>query len=243
MSEAAAAAVNPHADQRNFDPLNEEVLAAALEEENADLLKRAAELLKTGADWDKVETIDNDEDAQDLAEFIKQVNMLSGDKGTANVRRETRKKPYDACGKVVQTFFKTKLIDDCEALRKRLLAKATAYVAAKRAAAEAEARRLKAEAEAKAAAAQTPAEIKAASAMMKEADKVAGSGKVKSDFGAGLHSTSRWDFEVTDITKVPAKFLTVDSTAVMAFIRTGTVEKPVSIEGILVKRVTSAVGT
>ena len=225
----------------NFDPMNEEVLGAALADENQDLIKRAADLLKTGADWLEQPDIDNDDDAQDLAEYIKQLSMLSGEKGVANVRRETRKKPYDACAKIVQTFFKTKLIDDCEDMRKKMLAKALVYVAKKKA--EAEAKRLKAEAEAKAAAAQTPQQIKEASAMMKQADKIAGAGNVKSDFGAGLHSSSRWDFDVIDISKVPTKFIVVDRSAVMAFIRTGTVENPVKIEGILVKRVTGAVGT
>lgn len=230
-------------DGRNFDPMSTEMLSSALEDENKDLVDRAKELLKTAEEWQLAPDIDNDEDAADLADFLKQVNNISGEKGQANIRREARKGPYDACSKIVQTFFKTKIIDDLETKRKALAAKANKYLADKRAKAEAEAKRLKDEAEKKAREAQTPEQIKEASAMLKTADKVAKSGGVKSDFGAGLHSTSRWDFDVIDISKVPTKFLVVDRTAVMAYIRTGTVENPVKIEGIRIFRATTAVGT
>ncbi len=227
---------------RNYDPLNETVLADDLANENADIVARAKGLTAKAEEWEAFGPITNDEDAADLADFLRQVQELSGDKGTANVRREKRKGPYTVCAQVVQDFFKKGIIDGLEAKRKTLLAKGNAWIEKKRKAAEAESQRLAAEARKKMEEAKTAEQVKAAAATMKAAEAAAKPTGVKSDFGSKIHQTSRWAYEVLDITKVPTKFLAVDSTAIMAFVKTGSPENPVTIPGVRVYRATSAVG-
>lgn len=235
--DAETPAPAPAATLPNFDPLNETVMTDILNQEAEDVVARLKELDPKFDEWMKIGDITTRQDAEDLTDFLEQVSKLNK---TADDRREKRKIPYDAISKVIQKVYKHAVMDvlatKAAPLKQRLnvwldkqkeIAKAAAQVeieAAQRAVA----------------AATTPAEIKAASHMLKEAQKKGKSAGIKTDFGSTAHQTSRWDFDVTDITKVPAKFLTVDRTAVMAFIGTGTVENPVTIEGILVKRSTSA---
>jgi len=226
----------------NFDPLDPVQLAEALAEENKDLIERAAALLEKAKEWEAAPAIADAEEAQDLADFMRQVANLVGDKGSANVRRVARKGPFDVLANTVQTFFKDKLLDPFAPFRPKLVAKANAWLALENARLEKERLRLAAEAAAKLAAATTADQVKTAAKEIKAAAAPVKAG-VKSDFGSSLHQTSRWDFEIVDIAKVPAKFLTVDRVAVMAFIKTGTPKEPVKIEGITVKRVTTAVGT
>lgn len=226
----------------NFDPLNETILREVLTQENQDILDRAKELLPLAEQWEKAPALASDEEAQDLADFMKQVALLAGDKGSANTRREARKKPYDAAAAVVQRFFMDGVIKPFLPQMTALKAKANAWLDHKRKLAEAEQRRKAEEAKKAMEAATTAEQVKQAATLAKAAAAPV-KGTVKSDFGSGMHQTSRWDFEVEDIAKVPHKFLVVDRSAVMAYIRTGSPEKPVTIEGIKVLRVTSAVGS
>lgn len=227
---------------RNSDPLNADQLLEELQLQNEDLLKRAAELLKTAAEWQSAPPISSEQEAEDLAAFMKQVSALAGEKGTANSRREIQKKPYTTCADVVQRYYMDKLIKPFMTPMIDLKAKANSWLEKKRLAAEEKRKQEEAAARAKLEQARTAEEVKAAAKDLKQATAPAKAGAVKSDFGASLHQTSRWDFDVVDITKVPAKFLIVDRAAVMAYIRTGKPENPVTIPGINVKRVTQAVG-
>ena len=234
---------------RNFDPLDSVALAESLVLENQDLIDRAAELKKVAEEWIAAGAIQDETEAEDLAAFLKQINNLVGDKGTANVRRTTMKTPYDTCAGVVQRFFIDQVKNvldttgDKKSLRNQLLGLANGWLTKKRLDDEKKKAEEAAAARAALESAKTAEEVKAASKQLQEAVAPPKAGKVKSDFGAGIHQTSRWDFDVIDITKVPQKFLVVDRTAVMAYIKTGTEKDPVKIEGITVKRVTGAVGT
>lgn len=227
------AATSDNAPRPNFDPLSEEQLLATLTDENSDVVKRAKALTDTCDAWDKVAVIETAKTAEALTEFLSQIGTCTE---TAETRRKAKKGVYDVCAKVVQKFFKADLMDGLETRATPLRKKLNTYLDGVRKAKEAEAKRLEDEARAKLAAAATSAEVKAATSDLKGAQKFAKSAGIKTDFGASAHQTMRWGFDIEDITKVPTKFMVIDVTAVMAFIRTGTPENPVTIPGLKVKR-------
>lgn len=229
---------NPHADRPNFDPLNVEQLAASIIEENADILANVAEAVSTADDWDKIAKIDNEEDAKDLTDFLNQIGSIEE---TAEDRRVKRKSPFDSLASTVQRFFMDKALNVLGPRKKTLKAKLKVWVDAETARKAAEAR-VKAEAARKALeAAQTPEQVKAAT---KDIKKFSGpvKGGIATDYGSKVHTTSSWGYEVVDVTLVPRQYMAIDNAAVMAFIRTGTVEAPVTIAGLKVVRKSTLAG-
>lgn len=227
---------------KNSDPFNLTELETRLAFENEDLVKRAIELKAMAEKWEKAPPIASEGEAEDLAAFMKQCAQLVGDNGSGNVRRTALKKPYDDCAGTVQTFFKTKILDLLAPHQKAILAKANAWLDKKRADAAAAAKILADEARKKMEEARSAADVVTAGKMLKEAEAAAKPAAVRSDFGAKIHQTSRWDFDVIDASLIPRRYLVLDRTAVMAFIKTGTEKDPVTIAGITVKRVRNAVG-
>lgn len=219
---------------RNFDPLNETQLAEALAFENEDVIARAAEILKTADEWDSVPTIDSKEDAEDLTDFLTQMGSCFD---TADDRRDKRKRVYDGPAKIVQKFFKDRVLDILEPRRKALKAKLNVYL--DKIKAENQARALVAlqEANRLMEEAKTAEQVTEAAKLVKKSQTLAKSAGIKTDFGSKAHQTSRWDFEVRDIAQVPSKFLKIDEVAIRAYMSTGTEASPVAIPGILVKRV------
>lgn len=222
----------------NFDPLNEKDLAEALKVENEDLEQRVKELLATADEWDAIAVIDNQEDAEGLTDFLTQMKNAWN---TGDTRRDTRKRVYTGPADVVQKFFKKIVLDVLEPRGTALKKKLGAYIAKVNAEKAAAAKALADEARRKMEAATTAEETRAAAKDLKAAVVAGKATGLKTDFGSKVHSSTRWDFDVLDITKVPQRFLVVDRVAVMAYIGTGSVDKPVTIEGINVKRVSSTV--
>ncbi|MCA3246075.1 MAG: hypothetical protein ING19_21145 [Azospirillum sp.] len=132
------------------DPIAE--LRERLEDSNRPLLERAAELQAAAG---RIPEIDGDATAGKVADFIK---LVSAAIKTSEAARAEAKEPHLAAGRAVDTFFKTRVSDPLEALKRGIERKLTAYLQAKEAerrrAAEEEARRVREEAEARARAAQ-----------------------------------------------------------------------------------------
>lgn len=89
----------------NNPPSDIEVLHQKLKFDNAERLKRKAELL---AGIDRVPEITDHGTADKATDFIKQIKAVAKD---AEEARKASKKPFDEAGKAVQSFFKTELID------------------------------------------------------------------------------------------------------------------------------------
>lgn len=132
------------------DPIAE--LRARLEESNRPLLDRAAELQAAA---ERIPEIDGDATAGKVSDFIK---LISAAIKTSEAARVETKEPHLAAGRAVDTFFKTRVSDPLDTLKRTVERKLTAYLQAKEAerrrAAEEEARRIREEAEARARAAQ-----------------------------------------------------------------------------------------
>lgn len=219
---------------KNFDPLNDTALQDALKFENDDLVQRGKELAAAAEEWGKVKEISTPETAEAMTDFLSQVAQFIKD---ADARRDKKKRIYDTCAKTVQTFFKGSILDVVSPSMPALKMLLNRYLERERQRKAAEAEKARQDALAKAQAATTPDEVKAAAKDLKIADRV-GKAAIKSDFGSSAHQSSRWDFEIEDITKVPLKFMAIDRAAVMAYIKTGTEKEPVKIDGIKIKRVT-----
>ena len=128
------------------------LLRERLEESNAPLLKRAEELLAAA---DRLPEIDGDATAGKVADYIKLVGAAIK---TGETARTSAKEPHLAAGRAVDTFFKARVTDPLDALKRNVERRLTAYLQAKEAerrrAAEEEARRVREESEARARAAQ-----------------------------------------------------------------------------------------
>lgn len=223
----------------NFDPLNERDVLSALELENEDILQRTKELTPKLDEWAaalaKVEGKNlGDDNAADLTDFLNQVGSTWT---LADNRRDKKKRTYDVVAKVVQTFYKGKILDFLDGKRAPLKAKLSAWIESEKARKAAIARAALEEARKKLEAAKTAEEVKAVVAEVKTIEKTAKAGGIRTDFGSTAHGTSRWDFDVVDISKVPMKFLVIDRPTLMAYIGTGKPDSPVVVPGILVKRV------
>lgn len=204
----------------NFDPFNKVDVLEALKEENADILRRKTALEKGADVWDKFPEIKNEAQAEQLTTFLQQIANITGEKGTANVRRTARKGAYDAVAKEVQRYFIDTFIEPLEkrrtTIRERLL---KPYLEKKKKAAADEAARLKAEAEKLAATATTEAQVKEAIALNKQAAAAAKAGGVKTDFGQTAHIASTWKFRVKDLNMVPIGYLQINTELVNQTIR------------------------
>jgi hypothetical protein len=128
------------------DPIAE--LRERLEDSNRPLLERAAELQAAAA---RMPEIDGDEAAGKVGDFIK---LLSAAIKISEAARTEAKEPHLAAGRAVDTFFKARVSDPLDAIKRAVERKLTTYLQAKEAErrrqAEAEARRLREEAEARA---------------------------------------------------------------------------------------------
>ncbi|MBN9497825.1 MAG: hypothetical protein J0H39_13800 [Alphaproteobacteria bacterium] len=132
------------------DPIAD--LRDRLAESNKPLLDRAAELQAAAS---RMPEITDDNSAGKVADFVK---LVSAAIKNAEACRVDAKEPFLASGRIVDTFFKTSVVDPLGALKIATERKLTAYLQAKEAerrrAAEEEARRVREEAEARARAAQ-----------------------------------------------------------------------------------------
>jgi hypothetical protein len=151
MNEAAAGI--GHNNPPNEDPAV--VLHRKLAEDHVDLLQRREELLGTGAALP--ETINNDEDAGKVGDFVRMCDTLARN---AEAARKAAKRPFDDAAKAVDGFF-GRIKDPLEKLKKKIAPRQAVYLEQK---AEAARRELLAEAEKLRAQAQRDADAAAAAA-------------------------------------------------------------------------------
>lgn len=211
MSEQTPAA--PPA-QPNFDPFNEKDVLEALKEENEDLLRRTKALIDGADKWEKVAEIKTDEQAERLTTFLAQISNITGDKGTGTTRQKLGKSRYTNIGNAIYNFYKEQIIEPLDTRKSKLRTKLVAYLAKKKAAADAEEARLRAEAEKLAATATTAAQVEESMRVAKAAGVAGKNAGVTSDFGQGAHLVSTWKYRVVDINKVPIAWLQVNETLV-----------------------------
>jgi hypothetical protein len=130
----------------NNPPDDIEVLRDLLADKHRTLLDRAQSLIDARS---RQPEITDDIIAGKVSDYIK---LVSAAIKSAEAERTATKEPYLAAGRAVDTFFKSKVVEPLDAVKRETERKLTAYLQAKEAErrreAEAEAARLKAEAEA-----------------------------------------------------------------------------------------------
>lgn len=187
----------------NSPPLGERLAL-----DHADLLKRAADGV-AGVPVD-LAAIQSEEEAE---AFTDQAADLKDLLEEADAAFEPEKKPWRDASKTVDDFFSFR--SAIKAAVARLVAQLNAYATAKRDAARkaelAEQERARREAEAF----DEPVPI-VAPAPVKDVARVV------TPFGRKAAAGTKWDWELVDITKVPAHYLIVNKAMVDAAVKTGT---------------------
>lgn len=210
---------------------NQPPRAAALQDElsarHLQLAARRDELLE--AMKRAPEKVTDDETAGRVGDFIKQIMACHKN---AEATRVAEKEPHLESCRVVDGWFK-KITDPLASAKKAMEERLNKYLVAKaeaaRREAEEKARREREEAERLAAAATTDKQLDVAIAHEAAADAAAVTAQAKpaelsrtrGDFGAVASLRTTWDFEVTDISAVPAEFLMVNDVAVRGSIKGG----------------------
>ena len=209
-------------------PLSAAEIVAWLEYEFAPLLAKRAELIAALAATAKAyPTIQSDEEQGIAAENVR---MGQGLNRVAGTHRETAKQPYLHGGRAVDAWFASFGKPVAEAvmpITKAMLEYADRKEAESRRLAAIEAERLRAEADAaKAAAAKPPLDFseeedaRIAEAQRKESEareaarlaqaRPAEHTQVRGGYGAVASVRQTWSWEISDLSKVPRKFLMVD---------------------------------
>ena len=190
-------------------------------------------------------TITTDEDAGKAADFAAQ---LKSGADIAESKRVEHKKPLDELAAVPHGFF-GRVAGDFLAWRRTVLARCDAYQAAKR---EAERKRLAEEAARQRAEAERLAEenkIEAAVQVAEAAQKTEAQAAAPSvarttgALGGSLGSVTRWEFDVSDIAKLPPEYLLPNMAAIRAFMNGQVKQKRTpALPGVTFKQVTSTTG-
>ena len=211
--------------------LNADQLLADLQADTTVLFARTEELVAAFARFQDAtkDGITSDEVLARAGDFSRQ---LSAHLATIDARRVAIKAPVLAAQRTIDGFFKRDLADPVEAAKSAVGRKADVYVQAKRAEAariaaeeaaraRAEAARLAAEAEQQQSTRIMDAAVEAeAQAAAIEAAPIA-AGPVRSDYGTTVGSRmGPWKVRVTDITQVPAQYLTVNEPVLLATAKT-----------------------
>lgn len=228
----------------NLPPLpTPESLLQTLQIDNAKLLERhdafkaAMERFPTA--------IDSDEAAGKAADFAAQ---LKSGADIAESKRVEHKKPFDELAAVPHGFF-GRMANDFSTWRRTVLSRCDAWQAAKR---EAERKRLaeeaarqRAEAERLAQENKIEAAVQVAEAAHKTEQQSAAPSVARTTgaLGGTLGTRTNWDFEVTDIAKLPAEYLLPNNAAIRAFMHGQTKQKKTpELPGVTFKQVTSTTG-
>jgi hypothetical protein len=193
-----------------------ESLLNTLKADNAALLERHAAF---GAAMKRFpETISTEEEAQKAADFAAQ--LASGNK-VAEAKRVETKKPYDELAAVPHSLFGG-VARDFEQWRKVVISRGHLYQQAKeraereRLAAEAEQKRK--EAEALAQQGKMDAAIETAQAAQKVEQQAAAPSVARTQgaLGGSFGSRTTWEWEILDVTKLPAPYLLPNTGAITA---------------------------
>lgn len=217
MADAPEAYAKP-----NFDPMDVVALAELIANENEDVTAKVKAFEATFKDWEAFGDLETEQDAEDLAEFLAGVGKWWT---IADTRRTARKVPYDNLADTVQQAFKDMALVTLANMKTTLAPVMKKWLLAKKAADAVEAQRLAAEAQAKIAAAVTKEDVKDANKIASAAKKLAKGAGVSTIYGASAGLSTKWKYEVTDITLVPAAYLLVDNELINKTISGGKVKE------------------
>ena len=213
-------------------PLTSTEVQAHLADEYGHLATRRQELLEGVTRFQTLLPITTDEQQGKTADFVKQ---LRSHLRAYEDRRTEAKKPFLEGGRAVDAWFRTAtgaLLKATETVEDAMTAFAREQERKRRAAAEAEARRVAEEARIQAERAEAtmqPAHLDQAALTAAEADRAQTAAqarpaeftRTRGDYGSVASLREFWEFDVIDLDQVPRQYLVLDPAAVRRAIAAG----------------------